>query len=294
MLMSSDVLPIGAGTRRVTTASDPRRRLLHHFGTLPLEEYELTTATSSEAVRPRSALVAVGDSTMRDRSRSPRRGDTSSDVRPRSVSVPIGAFTGINRSHGDESSTHRLVPTEPSDLPPWFMPSPAEPSYPPIRELMLYSCGKHSWFNGPRVTTVEIELRDFHDSHYDWPLTRHVGFHIEIQMGLLGELRFWQILARAVTLTWSVPRARIICRCSRGRHRSVAAVSLLRKLYSMLNSDIRISAAHRESYNWRESTCSGQCSVCARDPVSSATRQYLREIIDMLPYAQNVAEVIQW
>ena len=94
-------------------------------------------------------------------------------------------------------------------------------------------------------------------------------------------------------MAWIAKSIRIICRCRRGRHRSVAAVSLLRKLFHLLSP---------ATFHFRKSCVnvlagrtapSGQCVTCAADNFPVEMRQYLFEIKDMLPYSENVDEVRQ-
>ena len=84
------------------------------------------------------------------------------------------------------------VPREPTNPPPQH-PSgnlrrvPAEPELFGyyillFRVLCLLSCGTETTIPLTGTATVEVNLTKFRDSYHDWSLTKHGGYHVDIQL----------------------------------------------------------------------------------------------------------------
>ena len=151
-----------------------------------------------------------------------------------------------------------------------------------MRDLRLLSGGEKSKIpdTDPEVCTVMVNLADFKDAHYDLRLRSHVGYHVDTQMGLLRSERYQHMLARAATLAWSCRTVRVVCLCKRGRHRSVATVALLEKLFHRIHPNL---VRHLESQGWYESTCAGECSVCMANETPPRVTEVLNQVYSQMP-----------
>ncbi len=162
-----------------------------------------------------------------------------------------------------------------------------EPPYPPLVSVRLYSAGQRTRVPSSGAM-VAMDLLEFHDPNKDPATLAHVGWNPRILRGLLEVPKFRGMLARAVTLAWSRKEIDILCRCRAGRHRSVAAVTLLRMLFhKFLSPSARIHVEHLEERNWNR-TCKGRCEECQSMVDYDAA---LQQIWDMCPSSEQYEEV---
>ena len=114
---------------------------------------------------------------------------------------------------------------------------------------------------------------------------------MHIQLELLRNKGFRNVLAYAATSAWSHCKARVVAICSAGKHRSVASVCLLSKLFHLINHDIQVNIEHLEVPNWAGWTCADRCPVCAAKRTSQEMIDLLLTIKDSMPCKTAVQKV---
>ena len=122
-------------------------------------------------------------------------------------------------------------------------------------------------------------------------IARHVGLNVYIQLDLLRNKGFRNVLAYAATSARSHCKARMVAICSAGKHRSVASVCLLSKLFHLINHDIQVNIEHLEAPNRAGWTCADRCTVCAANRTPQEMIDLLLMIKDSMPCKTAVQEV---
>ena len=111
----------------------------------------------------------------------------------------------------------------------------------------------------------------------------HIGWNPRILNRLLSIDKFRRLLARVITL---------VCKCRAGKHRSVAATTILAMLFqTYLDPRAIIQVEHLESSTGWKRTCKGECNECQSGSPATLDVSSLNEIWNMCPYHTEHDEV---
>ena len=137
-------------------------------------------------------------------------------------------------------------------------PRVKEPAFLPLMAVQLLS-GSESR-NLPASAAV-IMLHVF-DPGMDPTTLSHIGWNPRKLNRLLSIEKFRCLLARVITLAWSRCEVDVLCKCRAGKHRSVAANTILAILFqTYLDPRAIIQVEHLESSTGWKRTCKGECNI---------------------------------
>ena len=220
-------------------------------------------------------------------SSSPKPPPMSPTVRARSRSPPP-------KPQGMKPTVRARSRSPPPKQPPM---KPREPDHPPMKEAFVYSA---SWWSSSwdyrratwdGKTTVYADFRRVTNPQHNVALRGHIGWNGDILVELLRVDKFRDMLARIVSLAWSHRIVHIVMYCRAGKHRSVAAACLMQNLLLMINPNMSVVTEHLEKNTWGGSTCEGQCDECMLKKNADEIQDWTRDVLNMLPYEQELPEV---
>ena len=167
-------------------------------------------------------------------------------------------------------------------------PRVKEPAFLPLMAVQLLSGNENR--NLPASAAV-IMLHVF-DPGMDPTTLSHIGWNPRILNRLLSIDKFRCLLARVITLAWSRCEVDVLCKCRAGKHRSVAANTILAILFqTYLDPRAIIQVEHLESSTGWKRTCKGECNECQSGSPATLDVSSLKEIWNMCPYHTEHDEV---
>ena len=257
-----------------------------------------TQSKSAATSKPKALPTTSSPRVLQVREPEHPQPTTSSSPSP-SLVLQVGAPEHPRPTTSSSPSSSPVLQVEEPEPPqpttsPSLMLRVKEPDHPPLRDLSLLSGGSRSRVPSSNRPTTQIDLKDFPNPNRDRKLSRHIGYNVQIQLELLRMKRFRAVLAYAATCAWSHREVRMIALCSAGKHRSVAFICLLTKLFHVINPDIVVNVKHLAAPNWAPWTCEGKCPVCLANRTPVEMLDLLNRVKNSMPCQAAAPEVMQY